>query len=272
MEERIEIAGETVALYRRRADGSWVLDRRGALVDFLRELASVLPGRLRDQTLLLPPGTRVVRTAGPNTAFVVETAPQVRRLRWGSSRMGDGGPYREVRLAFPYVIVLLLFFREEFEEMRLYYRTGPLEALTDPLLSPNLLNVQGDTDLMASCRACVRGRPAGLGYSPIAEQVPRLLEYFWETGFNADVEDNAFVRSQSLDPRIATVEAWEATSAADPLFVLRLPWAPAGLALGEAIDRLIALRPHQVHRLGDAAALAALLYRIPEARPEPRDA
>lgn len=272
MEERLEIGGETVALYRRRSDGSWVLDRRAALADFLREVAAVLPGRLRDQTLLLPPGTRVVRTAGPNTAFVVETAPQVRRLRWGSGRMGDGGPYLDVPLAFPYVVALLLFFREEFEEMRLYYRTGPLEALTDPLLCPNLLNVQGDTDLLASCRACVRGRPAGLGYSPIAEQVPRLLEYFWETGFNADVEDNCFARSRSLDPRIATVEAWEAASAADPLFVLGLPWAPAGLALGEAIDRIITLRPHQVHRLGDAAALGDLLYRVPEMPPEERDA
>lgn len=264
MEERLEITGQAVALYRRRADGSWVLDRRAALADFLRELAAALPGRLRDQTLLLPPGTRVVRTAGPNTAFVVELAPQVRRLRWGTGRMGDGGSYREVRLAFPYVICLLLFFREEFEEFRLYYRTGPLEALTDPLLCPNLLNVQGGTDLMASCRACLRGRPTGLSYHPIAEQVPRLLEYFWETGFNADVEDDAFTRSQSLDPRIASVEAWGAATAADPLFVLKLSWTPAGCALGEAIDRLIALRPHQAVRLGDAAALGDVLYRIPQ--------
>ncbi|MCI0372370.1 MAG: hypothetical protein L0214_13600, partial [candidate division NC10 bacterium] len=203
------------------------------------------------------------RTAGPNTAFVVETAPQVRRLRWGTGRMGDGGPYREVRLAFPYVICLLLFLREDFEELRLYYRTGPLEALTDPLLCPNLLNVQGGADLMASCRACLRGRPEDLSNYPIAEQVPRLLEFFWETGFNADVKDDAFTRSLSLDPRIGSVEAWEAATAADPLFVLEVPWTPAGCALGEAIDRLIALRPHQAVRLGDAAALGNILYRIP---------
>lgn len=264
MEERFEITGQAVALYRRRGDGSWVLNRRVALADFLRELAAVLPGRLRDQTLLLPPGIRVVRTAGPNTAFVVETAPQVRRLRWGTGRMGDDSPYREVRLAFPYVICLLLFFREDFEDLRLYYRTGPLGGLTDPLLCPNLLNVQGGTDLMASCRACVRGRPEDLGNYPIAEQVPRLLEFFWETGFNADVKDNAFTRCRSLDSRIGSVEAWEAATASDPLFVLQLPWIPAGLTLGEALDRLITLRRDQVPRLADAVALGDLLYRIPQ--------
>ncbi|MGH7360818.1 MAG: hypothetical protein ACREKF_14945 [Candidatus Methylomirabilales bacterium] len=268
MDERLEITGQVVALHRRRSDGSWVLDRRVALADFLRELTAALPGRLRDQTLLLPPGTRVVRTAGHNTAFVVETAPQLRRLRWGTGRMGDDGPYREVRLAFPYVLCLLLFFREEFEELRLYYRTGPLEALTDPLLCSNLLNVQGGADLMASCRACLRGRPEGLSAYPIAEQVVRLLEFFWEAGFNADVKDDAFTRSRSLDPRIGSVEAWEAATAADPLFVLKLPWTPTGCVLGEAIDRLIALRPHQAVRLGDAAALGNILYRIPPLPPE----
>ena len=268
MEERLEITGESVALHRRRADGSWVLDRRVALADFLRELGAALPGRLRDQTLLLPPGTRVVRTAGPNTAFVVELAPQVRRLRWGTGRTGDDGPYREVRLAFPYVICLLLFFREEFEDLRLYYRTSPLQALTDPLFCPNLLNVQGGNDLMASCRACVRGRPEDLGNYPIAEQVPRLLEFFWETGFNADVKDDAFTRSLSLDPRIASVEAWARATAADPLFVMQVPWMPAGCTLGEAIERLIVLRPHQAVRVGDAAALGDILYRIPPLPPE----
>ena len=263
MDERLEITGQAVALHRRRADGSWALDRRVALADFLREVTAALPGRLRDQTLLLPPGTRVVRTAGPNTAFVVETAPQVRRLRWGTGRMGDDGPYREVRLAFPYVICLLFFFQDQFEELRLYYRTGPLEALTDPLLCSNLLNVQGGADLLASCRACLRGRPEGLSSFPLAEQVVRLLEFFWEAGFNADLKDDAFTRSRSLDPRIGSVDAWEAATAADPLFVLKLPWTPVGCVLGEVIDRLIALRPHQAVRLGGAAALGDLLYRIP---------
>lgn len=268
MEERLEISGESVSLHRRRADGSWAPDRRVALADFLRELAAVLPGRLRDQPLLLPTGTRVVRTAGPNTAIVVELAPQVRRLRWGSGRMGEEGPYREVRLAFPYVICLLIFFREEFEDLRLYYRMSPLQALTDPLFCPNLLNVQGGNDLMASCRACVRGRPEDLGNYPIAEQVRLLLEFFWETGFNADVKDDAFTRSRSLDPRIASVEAWATATAADPLFVMQIPWMPAACTLVEAIDRLIVLRRQQVPRLGDAGALGDILYRVPALPPE----
>jgi hypothetical protein len=268
MEERLEFTGESVALYRRRTDGSWDLNRRAALADFLRELAMVLPGRLRDQTLLLPPGIRVVRTAGPNTAFVVEQPPQVRRLRWGTGRTGDGGPYREVRLAFPYVVCLFIFFREDFEDLRLYYRTSPLQGLTDPLSCPNLLNVQGGTDLLACCRACVRGRPEELSGYPLADQAWRLLEFFWETAFNADVKDDTFTRSRSLDPRIAGVEAWEAATAADPLFVLQVPWIPAGLTLGEAIDRLITLRPHQAVRLTDASALGDLLYRTPQPPPE----
>ena len=82
------------------------------------------------------------------------------------------------------------------------------------------------------------------------------------------MKDDTFTRSRSLDTRIASVEAWEAATAADPLFVLQVPWIPAGLTLGEAVDRLIALRPQQAVRLTDASALGDLLYRTPQPPPE----
>jgi hypothetical protein len=122
-----------------------------------------------------------------------------------------------------------------------------------------------DPVLTSNCRACLRGHPEDLENLPLAEQMEALLNFFWETGFNLDIERNGFERAKTLDPRIASLEAWEAASKADPLFPLGIRWEPAGCTPRQVLDRLIDVRRPDVKPLRSASDLADLMYRLREA-------
>ncbi len=266
--ELIEIQGTQVSLFRVGEDGRRVLDRRVAL----RSLAEALAGRGSAAAVgggivrwpgFLPPGTRLALARGPSLVLAIEQAPQVRRLAWRPGTMKDTGEGRQVALALPYVIYLVRFFQEQFEEMRLYYRAAPLGAGEDALSLPNLWNVQAPDSPLARCRACLRGRPA-LDGMPTGAQAEAVINFFWAAGFNMDVEDNAFDRSRGVDARVASLAAWEAATAADPLFPLGVPWIPTGLTIRRAMEHLL----HWGHGGGpvaDAADLADMMYRLAEA-------
>ncbi len=259
-EETIEIKGSSVRLYRSSPDGSAAVDRQVSLSDFLLEISALAPRRLLEQVPLLPPGTRWTIVRGPSLIIAVEHAPQVRVVRWGENAMDEPGSYRRSRLAFPYVIYLLLFHHGSFEEMRLFYRTAPLATEQDALWMPNLWNISASETPIAKCRVCLRGRPAFHDLT-IAAQAQAAIEFFWSAGFNLDIESNCFRRAAALDSRIATIEAWERATAADSLFPLEVRWEETGLSLRKAAEHLLdwrgAARP-----LEHASDLADLFYRL----------
>jgi hypothetical protein len=180
--------------------------------------------------------------------------------------MGKGGEYQAHRLSFPYLVYIFLFFQASFEDMRVYYRTAPLQSPDDILLMPNLWNVQADPAKPSACRACLRGRPEDLWERPLVQQAMMLLDFFWGTGFNTDIVGNCFERARPLDPRISSLEAWEAASEADPLFPLQIPWEQLELTVGEAIDHLVESGPQPRQAIADTSDLANLMYRIPESK------
>lgn len=266
--EMIEIQGGFARLFRVDGEGRRVLDRQVSL----GSLAEALGGR-GPWPGVLPPGTRLAMARGPSLVLAVEQAPQVRRVEWrpgtlkdaaGDSRAGGGraAGRRTVAVATPYVAHLLRFFRETFEEMRVYYRSAALASEGDPLSLPNLWNVQAAESPLARCRACLRGRPALDGLPPGA-QATAAIEFFWAAGFNLDVENNCFERSRGLDARISSLEAWEAATAADPLFPLQVPWAPSGLTIRQAMEHLLHWG-HDGSPVADAADLADVMYRLGE--------
>ena len=262
--ERIEIQGKKVFLYR---DGNPpVLDRQVPLEDFLREVAMATRRPGRGNLLLLPPGTRIIKADGAATVCCIEQPPQVRLIRWSASGMGKGGEYQTFRLALPYIVHIFLFFQGTFEDMRVYYRTAPVQSPDDILLLPNLWNVQADPAKPSACRACLRGRPEDLWERPLVQQVMMLLDFFWGTGFNTDIAGNCFERSRIRDPRISSLEAWETASEADPLFPLQIPWEKLELTVGEAIDHLVESGPQPRQAIADASDLANLMYRISESK------
>jgi hypothetical protein len=262
--EWIEIREKKVFLYR---DGSPpTLNREVPLEDFLRQVAASARRPGRGHHLLLPPGTRIAKLEGAVNVLCIEQPPQLRLIRWSDSPMGKGGEYQTHRLAFPYIVYLFLFFQGSFEEMRVYYRTAPLQSPNDVLLMPNLWNVQADPGMLSACRACLRGRRSDLWGDPLADQIRVLLDHFWGTGFNTDIEGNCFERARALDSRVASLEAWKDASVADPLFPLGLSWEPLEPTVGEVMDRLVETGPQPRQAIGEASDLADLIYRIPEAK------
>lgn len=259
--EHIRIEGEVARLLRPGSDGREAAAREVRVAD----LAEALATRLRaDRTPILPTGTRLYVRWRRTMVLAIEEPPRVRRLRWSAKTLKDEGEYTEHCLAFPFVVYLVGFHQDQFEEMRIYFRPGPLAGEGDPLYLPNLWNVQAAESPLARCRACLRGRPE-IQERPVAEQVGDLIEFFWAAGFNMDIEDNCFDRARARDPRIASLEAWEAATAADPLFPLGIPWEPVGLSLGNALDHW---RRHGDHSrpIETAADVADVMYRLHEVR------
>ncbi len=272
MGDMIEIAGEKARLMEEERSGQRAQRRQVALGDLLGGIALSMNTSQRDTTIFLPSETRYVKVRGASTGLAVELPPETRRVAWSPSKMGTGGQYASYWLAFPYVIHLCIFYTIEgdeaygagLEEMRVYYRNTPLRSPDDALSVPNLFNVQVDPALTSNCRACLRGHPEGLHALPLAEQMEVLLNFFWESGFNLDVESNGFERATTLDPRISSLRSWEEASKADPLFPLRIQWEPAGCTLRQVMDRLIDLRHTDVKPLRSASDLADLMYRLRE--------
>jgi hypothetical protein len=270
MDDVIEISGHKARL--RGANRQKAPLRQVALKDLLEGVASSFDSAQRDTTLFVPSGTRYVKVRGPSTGLVVELPPDIRRVTWKPAKMEGGAESTPYWLAFPYTIHICIFYTIKgdeaygggLEEMRVYYRNTPLRSPDDPLYVPNLFNVQVDPALTSNCRACLRGQPEDLENLPVVDQVETLLNFFWETGFNLDIESNGFERARTLDPRIASLEAWAEASQADPLFPLHIQWESAKCTARHVMDRLIDMRDADAKPLQSASDLADLMYRLRE--------
>jgi hypothetical protein len=256
MRDVIEIEGGVVRLLRHGARDGRIVDREVPLTAFVHALRQATDGLQR--LPLLPMGTRFLLGRAGDLAIGVEQPPQVRHFPWRPG--GTRGPDRDYLLAFPYIVYLLVFHQGAFEEMRLYYRTGPLGGDTDPLYLSNLWNVSATDAPMAMCRACLQGRPPFEELS-LAPQVQRIIEFFWGTGFNTAIEESCFQRAAKRDGRIATLEAWEAATRRDALFPLEVEWEPLGRGLRETAEELLTWRGTTAP-VEEAADLADLIYRV----------
>jgi len=259
--ERIQIEGEVARLLLPSGEGEMVVEREVRLADLTGALAD---GKQADRTPVLPDGARVFARWRHTAVLVIEEGPRVRRVRWSPKTLKSEGSYTEHLLAFPFIVYLVGFYQRDFDAMRIYFRTAPLASEEDALHLPNLWNVQAADSPLARCRACLRGRPEGLN-RPVGEQAAALIEFFWNTGFNQDIEDNCFDRARNRDPRIASLSAWEEATRIDPLFPLGVSWEPVGLSLGQALDHW---RRHGDHArsIETAADLADVMYRLRETR------
>jgi hypothetical protein len=239
-------------------------------------LSKMAPERADTSDLLLPRGVRCVKTCGPVTIWVHETEPTVFRFKWiaadSATRCGKGTKYREVSIGLPYLIVMAVFTPGEHNRLQLsganecFFRTAPLKSLDDALLYPALLNCSK-----------YRGHPReGVPLSWICTQyldrtpfinepdtnkrmrlgLQALLHCLEETGFNYSSETHEgsswFTESTKVDPRVATIEKWEAATANDPLFALEVPWIKTELSVQQVINRIF-----KNHRASPAAVASA---------------
>lgn len=239
--------------------------------------------------VVLPDGVKAVLSEGPLTIWVQERPPSVQRFLWiapdSPSPFGNGTTYRTVRLALPYVIIVAVFTSDSGGRLQLtqfnecFFRTSPLKSLDEGLSFPALLNcsrfVPPDGRPLAwICTQHLQRTPAMRDPDAsrrLTASFEALRHCLFETGFNLSSEHHEhsswFSESRSIDPRLESVEAWEAASARDPLFVLDVPWLPAGHTVRQLATRIF--RNQQAHAKSPrtAAALARQVFNHASAQP-----
>jgi hypothetical protein len=293
MEQQSLLAAKKVLRQRRRATKPPVITIEGSTVKALapeghaavmeiRELARLLGQRRMDTgAAVLPDGVKAALSKGPMTVWVHQTPPRVFQLKWiakeSPSRFGPETRYRTVRISLPYLIVLAVFAPvgpslqlSEWNEC--YFRTRPLESLEDELYFPALLNCSkfdppAGRPLSWICSQHLNRKPL----NGVKDENQRLrvglrllLHCLLETGFNYSSEEHEasswFTESTRIDPRLATVEAWEEATRGEPLFVLDVPWLPTGLSVKEVVQRIFGNHGCSRSEISNVSDLGRLIF------------
>jgi hypothetical protein len=242
---------------------------------------------------ILPDGVKCVLPTGNGCVVVHQTPPRVYNFRWitadSKAEYGPGTSYRQVRLALPYLIVLAVFERARGGLPRLsgrnecFFVNQPLDVkgLDTELCYPALLNCsrfpeEPGQPLAWICTQHLSPREYAMGQNleqSLRMGLQALLHHLLETGFNRSSEHHElnswFAESVAagIDPRIASVDAWERATAKDPLFVLEVSWLPTGFSLGKATERIGQGGRRSGARVTCANDVARLILN---ARPRPR--
>ncbi len=252
------------------------------LETLLERIQAVVPD---SRGAILPDGVKCILPTGTGCIMVHQTPPRVYNFRWiavdSKAEYGRGTSYRQVRLALPYLIVLAVFERARGGLPQLggynecFFANQPLDAkgLDSELCYPALLNCSRFPDgpghpLSWICTQHLR--PNEYARAQTLEQSLRmglraLLHHLLETGFNRSSEHHElnswFAESAAarIDPRIASVEAWERATAEDPLFALEVPWLPTGFSLGKIAERIAERRGRSGARVTCAEDVARLI-------------
>jgi hypothetical protein len=244
------------------------------------------PGVPDSGSLILPDGVKCSLPTPNGCILVHQTPPRVYNFRWIAADSGaEYGPetsYRQVRLGLPYLIVLAIFERARGGIPRLsqrnecFFLSQPLdrEGLDTELCFPALLNCSKYPDEPGHPLAWICTQ--NLAYRELArastlEQSLRLglqelLRHLLESGFNRSSEHHElnswFSESiaAGIDPRVASVEAWERATAEDPLFALDVPWLRTGMSLQAIAERIAAAGRRVARRPETADDVVRILY------------
>jgi len=234
-------------------EGDRMTARQGRQVLFeapLERMIAALSGALEQHGVgILPSGARLWRMRRDAVACALEIPPHARTVLWiapdSRAPFGPGARYQTRFLAFPYLVLLLVLRGGELTGyQQLYYRTAPLDDGED-LLLPNLLNVARGYE--QRCWLCLQHLPR-VGRLPWPRKLAAVTEHMFAAAFNRSAEmhegNSYWSEGRPADPRVATLDAWEAASRKDRRFALDVAWRPAGVTaseeLGAMLDRVVA--------------------------------
>ncbi len=247
-------------------------------------LERAVPRKIDTGEVILPDGVKAVRQTACGLVVVHQTPPRPWSFKWiaedSPARWGPGTKYRTVRLALPYLVVLAVFEEGPRGALLLsgrnecFFTNEPLDraGMETKLCYPALLNCSRlpsdpGNNLAWVCTQHL-DRSVLLGLPDIASAVRvglgALLQHLLETGFNYSSEDHELnswyseTVAAGVDERISSIPAWEAASAANPVFALDVPWLDTGQSLGQIVGRIVDLyagqRPAPTHA-GDIARI-----------------
>jgi hypothetical protein len=192
-------------------------------------------------------------------------APHTRRVRWIKEDsllpFGNHAGYAHYYLSFPYVVILVVFVGGSVTGIQqLYYRTEPLDR-GEALLFPNLLNVAEAYDW--KCWVCLQNLRDVSSLS-WPERVAAVVDHVFTAAFNRSAEmheGNSYYNAmRDVDPRVASVSAWEAATRANPRFALEVAWRDAKTTVtAELLAMLDQISPARA--VTTAADLARLMMR-----------
>ena len=224
----------------------------------------------------IPEGMRFIRKRGDAAVVVYEDKSQVRTVRWLADDspvpFGSGAVYRTVRLAFPFVIFIIVFRGGRLTGVQqCFYRVEPISSLNDPLFFPNLYNCArtppGRGHLMESW-LCLANLKTDLGRLTWEERTREIHHHVWGASFNRSSEiheGNSLWQTMKPDARVSTVERWVEESRKDPYFVLSVPWRPFGKTVGQAAEEMLSMVA-PCHSMTDAASLVSSMLNRPSRR------
>lgn len=204
---------------------------------------------------LLPSGVRAAYHCGRRTIWVGEFAPAVRPVRWiapdSPVPYGPGTRYGVYEIALPYVILLGVFEGDMLSGANeCFFRTAPLASEDDELFFPALLNVSRirpseGRSLAWVCTQHLNRRPIerASGTQPRRAVGWRLLcETLFDASFNLSSEHHEgaswYGESKHIDPRLSTIDAWQAASRENWLFPLDLSYLATGHTLRQIVRRI----------------------------------
>lgn len=209
---------------------------------------------------ILPTGTKALLSRGPITVLVWERAPAVQKLSWirpdSPAHYGPGTTYRNVRIGLPYLVIFAVFSRPTglptiIRSDECFFRTEPLRSLDDELLYPGLLNcskynqqheMQPLSWICTQHLKAVKGMNSKNPGERLAAGFEAVRYCLLETSFNLSSEHHEgnswYGASKEIDKRIQTVEAWEASTVKDPLFVLDVPWIKTKHSVKQIVERI----------------------------------
>jgi hypothetical protein len=245
-------------------------------------LAKAAGDKLCSGPAILPNGVKAVLSRGPITIWVWESPPRVYQFDWitndSPTPFGAGTQYRKVSLALPYLIILAVFARgssglpDLLPQNECFFRTASLKCFDDELCFPALLNCSkfdppDNHPLSWICTQHLAATARMRSHDP-AERYggafDALRHCLLETAFNfsSDHHEAAswFSESRTVDPRLQSVEAWQAASTRDPLFVLEIPWLKTGRSLAQVTDRIFTNLHAERGEIRNAAGLARIIF------------
>jgi hypothetical protein len=168
----------------------------------------------------LPLGTRFDFSDQNRTVLVVEESPQTRTVRFDQSffnQIEKNKANKETYLlAFPYVVYVILYNKRNGDvRMSIFYRNSSLTRFDDELFEVNLPNINGGSVCFGS---------ASLQNGSLLQVTQSAIAGFWQSNFNSDYPGGYREMKDRRPTEFRSVADWEASSKANPLFVLSVDW------------------------------------------------